>query len=82
MKDHLEEVPQRLGDAQRKVVRRKRVPPGRGIVTTPRRSEQRSILKPDGVMWPTEGYEADQYSPAGEVLAYSRFFQALKRRWG
>lgn len=34
-----------------------------------------------GVMWPTDGFEANQYSPAGEVAAFGRFFQALQRRW-
>jgi len=80
--DDLEEMTLRLGDRRRKIVRRKRVLPRGGLMTTPRVPERRYILKPDGVMWPTKDYEANQYSPAGEVLAISRFFQGLKRRWG
>jgi hypothetical protein len=35
---------------------------------------------PSGVMWPTGGFEADQYSPAGEVAAFGKLFQGIQRR--
>jgi hypothetical protein len=31
-------------------------------------------------MWPTGGFEADQYSPAGEVAAFGKLFQGIQRR--
>lgn len=56
--------------------RRKRVPPPPAP-----RLEGEDLTAPPGMMWPDGGFEADQFSPAGEVLAFSRLFQALKRRW-
>lgn len=35
---------------------------------------------PPGVMWPSRGFEANQWGPEGEVVAFGNFFQALKRR--
>lgn len=36
--------------------------------------------RPSGVMWPGGGFEANQWSPAGEVLAVGRLAGALTRR--
>lgn len=38
-------------------------------------------IRPDGLMWPSKGFEASQFNPAGEVAAFANFFHAIRRRW-
>ena len=66
-------------DLARGIVHRKRVPAPEDPVSS--EIEGSSQMQPDGVMWPSDGFEADQYSPAGEVTAFANFFQAIQRRW-
>lgn len=76
-----EEADLRPEDQARGVAHRKRV---RGVPRQPVDAEglyTRGRAHPDGLMWPTEGFEASQFSPAGEVTAFANLFQAVRRRW-
>ena len=63
------------------VTKRKRIPPPRRSLPRPDATYEISKVEPDGVMWPAGAFEADQYSPAGEVVVFGNLFRALHRRW-
>jgi hypothetical protein len=65
----------------RSVTKRKRVPPPRPSPVRASASYDSTTGPPDGVTWPEDGFEADQYSPAGEVVVFANLFRGLQRRW-
>jgi hypothetical protein len=65
-----------LRSGERSRTKRKRIPAPRATF-----GEDRGYGRPDGVMWPSAGFEANQYSPAGEVAVFASLFQGLQRRW-
>jgi hypothetical protein len=64
------------GRSERSVPKRKRIPAPGGTF-----GEDQSFAWPDGVMWPSAGFAANQYSPAGEVVVFASLFRGLQRRW-
>jgi hypothetical protein len=69
-----------IDGAHRSISKRKRVSPPR---PSPARTDTTYTpsSQPDGVTWPTGGFEANQYSPAGEVVVLANLFRGLQRRW-
>jgi hypothetical protein len=63
------------------VTKRKRIPPPRRSLPRPQATYETKKVQPDGVMWPAGGFEADQYSPAGEVVVFANLFRGLQQRW-
>lgn len=69
----------RREDAAQGIAHRKRVPPPDNASGSDRAGDPQGV--PDGMMWPSDGFEANQYSPAGEVVVFANLFQAIQRRW-
>src|SRR5438874_2293085 len=58
---------------ERSVTKRKRIPAPHGSL-----GNDNGYGPPDGVMWPSAGFEANQYSPAGEVVVFGELFRGLQ----